>query len=270
MRRLLTFAAVLAVAVYGQAKPKTHTVAVGRGHLVSWTIGEAAEQRSLMVRPLVVDERRKEWVMGEPHDVTDHSFVILQVQQINDAQPSEKVPHFIWQTGSWLQVERNTGHITVLRLAGYDPALSGISWFRDYAAYCALAPQARALYAEIVELGQHKPAARKKVSAWPLPPLPAPAPPPAEAAPAPEPDPQQPTLRSGPAVGLHHGPARRVPSIVQQMNTGAPHPIACNQIEWMRDPLRANITPRADLPQVTLDLSSIPAADPTPAPSSQP
>jgi hypothetical protein len=182
--------------------------------------------------------------------------VALQAQHLNDALPGEKLPHYIWQTGAWLLVERNTGHITVLRLAGYDPALSGISWFRDYAAYCALSAQAKSVYAEVLELNQHKPVARKKVAAWPLPPAP-PAP-----VVTPLPMPEAPRI----------GPMPRVPSVIQRMNTGLPHPLVCSDIEWMRDPIRAVVTPRADLPPVTLDLSTIPmpATGTEPAPEAAP
>jgi hypothetical protein len=32
-----------------------------------------------------------------------------------------------------------TGHILALHLPAYDPDISSVMWFRDYAAYCAVA-----------------------------------------------------------------------------------------------------------------------------------
>jgi hypothetical protein len=39
------------------------------------------------------------------------------------------------------------------------------------------------------------------------------------------------------------------------VNTGAPKPAVCTTVQWDRDPLRAVLTPRADLPAITLDLA---------------
>jgi hypothetical protein len=253
MRAALVLGLCLSLTSAGWAKgPKVHTAAVGKPRLVTWaSTQDPSIHLTLQVRPLIVDGRRKEWVTGETHDVTDHSFVALQVQHLNDSMPGDKTPHFIWQAGVWLMVERNTGHVTQLHLTGYDPALSGLSWFRDYAAYCSLTAQAKSLYAEVVELNQRKPVARKKIGAWPLPAMAA-GEAGTEAATEPVAEPVPPNI--------HHGPARRVPSVMQRMNTGAPHPVACNTIEWMRDPLRAILTPRSDLPPVMLDLSAVPEA----------
>ena len=248
MRFAPLFALSLVLAVPAFAKAKVHTAAVGKAHVVTWTVGgDASAHLSLMVAPLIVDDRRKDWVTGEVHEVTDHSFVVLQAQRVNDALPTDPAPHFIWQTGAWLLVERNTGRVTPLHLPGFDPALSNISWFRDYAAYCSLGAGGRSLEADLVELGQRKPLAHKKISDWPLP---------AEA--KPETPPTPPPAPVSP-LGIHHGPAPRVPSILERMNTGAPHPAVCGQIEWDRDPLRAVITPRQDLPPVSLELG-LPAA----------
>ena len=250
MRLAPLFALSLVLAVPAFAKAKVHTAAVGKAHVVTWTVGgDASAHLSLMVAPLIVDDRRKDWVTGEVHEVTDHSFVVLQAQRVNDALPTDPAPHFIWQTGAWLLVERNTGRVTPLHLPGFDPALSNISWFRDYAAYCSLGAGGRSLEADLVELGQRKPLAHKKISDWPLP---------AEA--KPEPPPTPPPAPVSP-MGIHHGPAPRVPSIFERMNTGMPHPAVCGQIEWDRDPLRAVITPRQDMPPVSLELG-LPAATP--------
>jgi hypothetical protein len=44
----------------------------------------------------------------------------------------------VWQRGPWLLVDRVTGHVVVLKLPDYDPSVSQVSWFRDYAAYCGI------------------------------------------------------------------------------------------------------------------------------------
>lgn len=238
MRLPRAFLLVLVCASFAFAKAKVHTAVIGKPRLVTWAATQDPSRTlSLQIRPLIVDGRRKEWVTGETHDVTDHSFVVLQVQHLNDALPREKLPHYIWQTGAWLLVERNTGRVSPIHLTGYDPSLSGISWFRDYAAYCALTTTGKSLYAEVTELGARRPIAHKRIAAWPLPPAPPPPPPPP------------------PIVPPRIGPVPRVPSLMERMNTGAPHPQLCTTIEWDRDPLRIVITPRSDMPPVTFDLN---------------
>jgi hypothetical protein len=242
---------LLAVATPVFAKgPKVHTAGVGKAHVVTWARGgNPSVHLSLMVAPLIVDDRRKDWVTGEAHDVTDHSFVVLEAERVNDALPTDPAPHFIWQTGAWLLVDRATGRVTPLHLAGYNSALSGISWFRDYAAYCSLSANGNVLFAEVVQLGARKPIAHQKVADWPLPPAERPATPPE---PIPPPPPHGP-------LGGRIGPEPRVPSIFERMNTGLPHPAVCSMIEWDRDPLRAVITARPDIPPAQLDLG-LPAA----------
>jgi hypothetical protein len=268
---LFSLLAICTLAAPAFAKgPKPHTAIVGKTRLVYWTpTDDAATRLSLQIRPLFIDGRRKEWVIGDVHDVTDHSFVMLQVQHVNDALPGDKTPHFIWQTGNWLLVERNTGHISPLRFTGYDPALSGLSWFRDYAAFCSLSTTGKALYAEVVELGSHKPVARRKAVNWPLPALPTPLPPPAPVDPTAADSTPPMAPESAPAPHLlptaaHPVPPR--PSVIAILNSGAPHPAACTNIEWDRDPLRAVITPRAGLPPVALELNLAAAAATTTAP----
>lgn len=246
---------LLAVATPAFAKAKIHTAAIGKPHLVTWSTSEQpAVHLSLQIRPLIVDGRRKEWVAGESHVITDHSFVALQVQHINDALPADPAPHFIWQTGAWLLVDRATGRVTPLHLARYDPALSGISWFRDYAAYCSLSANGKVLSAEVVQLGARKPIARQKIADWPL---------------LPEPAPEIPHALPPPphgSLGGRIGPEPRVPSIMERMNTGRTHPAVCSMIEWDRDPLRAVITARAGIPPAELELG-LPAAATQPAPA---
>ncbi len=72
---------------------------------------KADETSTLKIRPLFVDDHQKEWTLGDPHDVTDRSFTIRRALRINDSLPTDTVPHWIWQPGPWLLVDRTTGRI---------------------------------------------------------------------------------------------------------------------------------------------------------------
>jgi hypothetical protein len=98
--------------------------------------GAMQGEDSLKVRPLVVDGSVKEWTTGDTHDVTDRSFVVRRVLRINDELLGEKTGagnHWVWQCGPWLMVDRVNGHVTALKLPDYDPGMSQVSWFCDYA-----------------------------------------------------------------------------------------------------------------------------------------
>jgi hypothetical protein len=104
------------------AGPKIHTVTLGAYRKVPYTQPDATpdtkvdETTSLKVRPLFVDDRQKEWTIGEIHEVTDRTFTVRRALRLNDALPNDTAPHWIWQPGPWLSVDRVTGHITVLHL----------------------------------------------------------------------------------------------------------------------------------------------------------
>jgi len=53
-----------------------------------------------------------------------------------------------------------------LHLPDYDPAVSNVAWFRDYAAYCGLTASGKQLYAVVAQLGAKKPVLAKKLSVW--------------------------------------------------------------------------------------------------------
>jgi hypothetical protein len=163
------------------AAPKTHTVSFGAARKVPYTPPEApAETRAgeavtLRVRPLLVDGAQREWTVGDLHDVTDRSFTIRRALRLNDALPAEP-PRWTWQPGPWLQVDRVTGHITALHLNAFDPAVSEVAWFRDYAAYCGITLTAKGgLVAVVSQLGNRRPVALKVLSKWPPAPMPHPA-----------------------------------------------------------------------------------------------
>ncbi len=127
--------------------------------------GALAGENSLKIRALLLDGAQKEWTTGDPHDVTDRSFVVRRAVRLNDALPDEKpgtksasvAARWVWQRGPWLQVDRVTGHVTALKLPDYDPGVSQVIWFRDYAAYCGLTASGKSLYAIVAQLSARKP-----------------------------------------------------------------------------------------------------------------
>ncbi len=162
-------------AASGRAKP--HTVGIGAGRRVPYSIktdpagamaeqGATGEEKTLRVRPLVVDDKVKEWTTGDSHDVTDRSFVVRRALRLNDALPGDKAEHWIWQRGPWLMVDRTTGHVLALKLPDYDPAVSNVIWFRDYAAYCGLTSGGKQLYAVVAQVGARKPILSRKLEPW--------------------------------------------------------------------------------------------------------
>jgi len=172
---------VLSCPLPALAAPKVHTVTLGPSRHVPYTPPEATtankneEDTTLRVRPLVVDGVQKEWTIGEIHDVTDRTFVIRRALRIDDSLPAEP-PRWTWQPGPWLMVDRSTGHITALHLPAFDPAVSEVVWFRDYAAYCGITTTARngGLVAVVAELGAHKAVVQKVIGQWPQPSAPHP------------------------------------------------------------------------------------------------
>ena len=161
--------------------PKVHSVTLGPARRVPYTPPEATpdskseDSTTLRIRSLVVDGNQKEWTLGEVHDVPDRTFVVRRALRINDSLPDES-PRWTWQPGSWLMVDRSTGHITALHLPAYDPQVSDVVWFRDYAAYCGIATTGKGgLVAVIAELGARKPIVQKIISSWPQPTAPHPA-----------------------------------------------------------------------------------------------
>jgi hypothetical protein len=153
------------------AATKAHSVFVGAGKNVPYSTsgdpaGAAPEEKQLRVRPLLVDGKVKEWTSGESHAITDRSFVVRRALRLNDSLPGDKAEHWIWQRGPWLMVDRIKGSISALHLPDYDPAVSNVIWFRDYAAYCGLTASGKQLYAVVAQIAARKPVLAKKLSAW--------------------------------------------------------------------------------------------------------
>jgi hypothetical protein len=159
------------------APRKSHTVTLGAVRKVPYTkagdpAGAAAGEDSLKIRALLVDTVLKEWTTGDAHDVTDRSFVVRRAIRLNDALPGEIAAaaatspknQWVWQRGPWLLVDRETGHITALKLPDYDPGVSQVSWFRDYGAYCGVTASGKSLYAVVAQVERSKPVLARKLS----------------------------------------------------------------------------------------------------------
>ena len=170
-------AGLLAFAAVPPKKP--HVVVLGAVRQVPYSkagdpAGAGPDETSLKTRALLVDGRVSEWTTGEAHDVTDRSFAVRRALRINDSLPSDAAnksekaaaEHWVWQRGPWLLVDRLTGHVTALKLPDYDPGVSQVAWFRDYAAYCGVTATGKSLYAVVAQVGVRKPVLAKKLSAY--------------------------------------------------------------------------------------------------------
>jgi hypothetical protein len=173
--------AAAALSLYAETLPKKpHVVVLGAVKQVPYSkagdpAGAGPEETALKTRALLVDGRVSEWTTGDAHDVTDRSFVVRRALRINDTLPGDKpgdkpttgqTGHWVWQRGPWLLVDRATGHVTALKLPDYDPGVSQVVWFRDYAAYCGVTATGKSLYAVVAQLGVRKPVLAKKLSAY--------------------------------------------------------------------------------------------------------
>jgi hypothetical protein len=138
-------------------------VAAAHGHLITfgpWLkvhlfVGPDADRvRDMKIRALNLDGRSREFITGDPHDITDKLFVVRRAYRMNDALTSQ--PEWKWQRDGWLLVDRTNGRISKLSLPEFDPFYSVVSWFRDYAAYCGVT-EGQKLYAVVAQIGQRKP-----------------------------------------------------------------------------------------------------------------
>jgi hypothetical protein len=178
MRRLIGLVFLLSLLVTGSrcglAAPKPKSVFLGAARKVSYSKagdpgGAAPGETELKIRALLVNGVLKEWTTGDPHDVTDRSFVVRRVIRLNDTLPGDQPApekHWVWQRGSWLMVDRATGHVTALKLPDYDPGVSQVAWFRDYGAYCGITVSGKSLYAVVAQVAARKPALAKKLAAF--------------------------------------------------------------------------------------------------------
>ena len=161
--RLLVCAALLLTTA--AAATKVHVIAFGKWTSVQWfPDGTEGKALVLKIRALTVDGRVKEYVLGAPHEVTDRLFVVRRMFRLNDSLPEDSGPHWQWQRGGWLLVDRVTGHVSVINLPEFDPYYSSASWYRDYVAYCGVADDGKKTYAFVEQLSRHKPVLKKELS----------------------------------------------------------------------------------------------------------
>ena len=177
---LAAFLAAGMVVLAAVPPKKPHVVLLGTARQFPYSkagdpAGAGPDETTLKARPLLVDGRISEWTTGDAHDITDRSFVVRRALKINDSLPSDKstdkptakaAEHWVWQRGPWLLVDRLTGHVTALKLPDYDPGVSQVAWFRDYAAYCGVTATGKSLYAVVAQVGVRKPVLAKKLSAY--------------------------------------------------------------------------------------------------------
>ena len=147
---------------------RQHQITWGKWLPVKWFVGPTDDKvQPINVRALYVDGHVKDFTMGQPLDVTDQLFVVRRAYRLNDQLPEDanKVPHWKWQRGGWLLVDRGSGRVSQLKLPEFDPFYSVASWYRDYVAYCGISDDAEKVDAVVVQLGNKKPLAREDLGA---------------------------------------------------------------------------------------------------------
>jgi len=152
-------------AASSSASPKDHVITFGKTTTVKLFIGPTEDKTmDMKIRGLYVDGNLKEFTTGESHDVTDRILVTRKAYRLNDNLPEDtKTPHWKWQRGAWLMVDRTNGRITPLKLPEFDPFYSSVTWYRDYAAYCGISDNGDTLYAIVAEIGRKKAVLRKEL-----------------------------------------------------------------------------------------------------------
>lgn len=175
---MMGLGAMIALSPFSFAAPKkAHSVALGLVKKVAYSkggdpAGALEGEDSLRIRALIVDGQVKEWTTGDAHNVTDRTFLIRRALRLNDVLPGEKPAAasaqspWVWQRGPWLLVDRATGHVSAIKLPDYDPAVSRVSWFRDYGAYCGVTASGKSLYAVVAQLSARKPALSRKLETY--------------------------------------------------------------------------------------------------------
>ncbi len=170
MRRTFVFLSSVALSVSLFAASKPHVINFGKVMNVKLFLGPSEERTApLVVKPLYVDGKLREFTTGDVHDVTDRLFVVRRAFRLNNNLPDEdgsrKLPNWMWQKGNWLMVDRTTARISQLNLPEFDPSYSHATWFRDYVAYCGYSDDQNHLYAVVAQLGSKKPIMKKEIGA---------------------------------------------------------------------------------------------------------
>jgi hypothetical protein len=164
-RSTLSLACLCGLTLPALSAAKVHVVALGKSNSVPWPEefnGADAKPSILRIRPLLVDNQIKELTLGPAHEVTDRLFVIRRAFRVNDRLPQEPAaPHWQWQRGGWLLVDRLSGRISSLNLPEFDPFYSTVSWYRDYAAYCGVSEDGKKIFAIVAQITRRKPVLKK-------------------------------------------------------------------------------------------------------------
>jgi hypothetical protein len=169
MRLSLLAAWMICSVLCTAATVKIHVISFGKWMTVQWHAGIENDQPTTMkVRPLVVDGRVKEYVLGA-HEVTERLFVVQRAFRVNDSLPEDSVPRWQWQRAGWMLVDRTTGRVSALNLPEFDGFYSTVSWYRDYAAYCGVSDDGKKILAIVAQLGRRKPVLKKQLSSDGLP-----------------------------------------------------------------------------------------------------
>ncbi len=171
--RFRLMVAAIAIAIHPRpalAAAKPHVVTLGKPANIQWLPdesrgGDQGKPVTLKVRPLLLDGHVKEFTLGAPHEVTDRLFVVRRAFRVNDSLPQESAspPHWEWQQGGWILVDRATGHVSALTLPEFDPVYSAVSWYRDYAAYCGVSEDGKKVLAVVAEIGRRRAILRKEL-----------------------------------------------------------------------------------------------------------
>ena len=139
---------------------RPHQITWGKWLPVKWFVDPTDDKvQPMSVRVLYVDGHVKDFTTGQPYEVTDQWFVVRRAYRLNDRLPQDanRVPHWKWQRGGWLLVERDSGRVSQLKLPEFDPFYSVASWYRDYVAYCGVSDDGEKVYAVVAQLGRKKP-----------------------------------------------------------------------------------------------------------------
>jgi hypothetical protein len=149
---------------FASGTAKVHVIVWGKWMAVQWAGGGEGKSATIKIRPLIVDGRVKEFVLGAPHEVTDRLFVVRRVFRVNDSLPEDSAPRWEWQRGGWMLVDRVTGHVSAVNLQEFDAFYSAASWYRDYVAYCGVADDGKKTFAMVAQLSRRKPVLKKALS----------------------------------------------------------------------------------------------------------
>jgi len=152
------------LAAKGRAASRTHIISFGKWTSATWLATENDKPMIMKVRPLIIDGRIREYVLGLPHDVTDRLFVARRAFRVNDSLTEDSTPQWQWQRGGWLLVDRTTGRVSSINLPEFDTFYSTASWYRDYVAYCGVSDDGKNTYAMVAQIGRRKPVLKKPLS----------------------------------------------------------------------------------------------------------